>query len=188
MIMGRMWHRGGVPDDDTLTDESRQTGTHDRSPLTWIVAVAVGLVIAGAALFGLLNRGTDEPDAPSGGSPEPDGAPSVTRLTALPPAGRCMLPNVDVLREQTLAVDGVVRSVTEGKATLEPQRFYAGDETDLVVVTAPDRDLQALLAAVDFEEGRRYLVSATEQRVTLCGFSGRYTPELADLYAEAYGG
>ena len=175
-----------MPDDDTLTDESRQTGTRDRSPLTWIVAAAVGLVITGAAVFGLLNRGTDEPGTPSGRSPEPE-APSVTRLNAPPAPGRCMLPNVRVLRQQTLAVDGVVRSITEGMATLEPSRFYAGEESDLVVVSAPDRDLQALLAAVDFEEGERYLVSATDQQVTLCGFSGRHTPELADLYAEAYG-
>jgi hypothetical protein len=187
MPPGGMWHRGSVPDDDTLTDESRQTGTHDRNPLTWLVAVAVALLIAGAAVFGMLDRGGDEPGTPSETAPDTD-APRVTRLTAQPPPGRCMLPNVDVLRSQTLAFDGVVRSITEGEATLEPSRFYVGEEADLVVVKAPDRDLQVLLAAVDFREGKRYLVSATDGRVTLCGFSSRYTPELADLYVEAFGG
>ena len=182
-----MWHRGGVPADDTLTDESRRTGTHDRTPLTWLVAVAVMLLIAGAALFGLFNRGIDEPGTPSG-APSGSAAPSRTTLTAEPASGRCMSPNVGVLRQQTLAFDGVVRSIVDGEATLEPSRFYAGEATDVVVVQAPDQDLRALLAAVDFREGERYLVAATDGRVTLCGFSGPYGPELAALYERAYAG
>jgi hypothetical protein len=175
-----------VPADDILTDESRRTGTHDRTPLTWLVAVAVVLLIAGAALFGLFNRGTDEPTTPSDTPSGSAAAPSRTMLTAEQAPGRCMLPNVDVLRQQSLAFDGVVRSVVDGEATLEPSRFYAGEATDIVVVQAPDRDLQALLAAVDFREGERYLVAATDGRVTLCGFSGPYGPELAALYERAY--
>ena len=53
---------------------------------------------------------------------------------------------------------------------------------------APDRDLQALLAAVDFREGERYLVAASDGRVTLCGFSGPFSEELAELYAKAFPG
>jgi hypothetical protein len=187
MLLVRMWHRGAVPGDDTLIDESRRTGTQDRSPLTWLVAVAVVLLIAGAALFGLLSGGTDESESPSGEAsvsvPE-----SRATLTATPSEARCQLPNVQVLRSQALAFDGVVRSITEGEATLEPTRFYAGEATDRVVVQAPGRDLQALLAAVDFREGERYLVSATDGRVTLCGFSGPYTSELAALYGQAFPG
>jgi hypothetical protein len=185
MPPGQMWHRKGVPADDTLADESRRTGTHDRSPLTWLVAGAVVLLIAGAALFGLFNRGTDEPGTPSG-APAESAEPSRTLLNAVPASGRCMPPNAEVLRQQTLAFDGVVRSIVHGEATLEPSRVYAGEATDVVVVQAPDRDLQALLAAVDFREGERYLVAATDGRVTLCGFSGPYTPELARLYDAAY--
>ena len=182
-----MWHRGDVPDDDTLTDESRRTGTRDRSPLTWTVAIVVVLLIAGATLFALLNRGSDEPEAGSGGTSGAEPA-STTELVAEPSTERCMTPNVEVLRLQTVAFDGVVRSVTGGAATLEPSYFYAGEETAQVVVQAPDGDLQALLAAVDFHEGERYLVAASDGRVTLCGFSGAYTEQLARLYQEAFGG
>jgi hypothetical protein len=182
-----MWHRDDVPDDDTLTDESRRTGTRDRSPLTWTVAIVVVLLIAGAALFALLSRGSDEPEAGSGDR-SGAGSTSTTELVAEPSTERCMTPNVEVLRLQTVAFDGVVRSVTGGEATLEPSHFYAGDETAQVVVQAPDRDLQALLAAVDFREGERYLVAASDGRVTLCGFSGPYTEELERLYQGAFGG
>ncbi len=181
-----MWHRGPVPDDDTLTEESRRTGTHGRSPLTWLVAGVVVLVIAGAALFALLDRESDKGASPSD-TPLGADAPHTVELVAEPPTDRCMLPDVGVLRQQELAFDGVVRSVAGGQATLDPTRFYAGDEADVVVVKAPSGDLQALLAAVDLREGERYLVSATDGRVTLCGFSGPYTDQLAQLYTEAFG-
>jgi hypothetical protein len=187
MVGGPMWHRGDVPDDDTLTDESRRTGTRDRSPLTWLVAIVVVLLIAGATVFALLNRGSDGPEAGSGGTSGAEST-STTELVAEPSTERCMTPNVEVLRLQTVAFDGVVRSVTGGEATLEPSHFYVGEETAKVVVQAPDGDLQALLAAVDFHEGERYLVAASDGRVTLCGFSGAYTEELARLYEDAFGG
>lgn len=187
MLLGPMWHRGHVPDDDTMTDESRRTGTRDRSPLTWVVAVLVVLLIGAAAAFALLNRGADEPDATSGGSSGAESS-TTTELIAEPSTERCMIPNVEVLRLQTVAFDGVVRSVTGGEATLEVSHVYVGEETAQVVVQAPDRDLQALLAAVDFREGERYLVAASDGRVTLCGFSGPFSEELAELYAKAFPG
>ena len=187
MIRAPMWHREDVPDDDTLTEESRRTGTRDRSPLTWTVAGVVLLLIVGAVAFGLLNRGTDEADAPAdetiGADPR-----SVTELVAAPPSQRCMVPDADALRAQEVAFDGTVSTVAGGEATLEPSRFFAGDPTDLVVVKAPDGELQALLAAVDFREGERYLVAATGGSVAVCGLSGHYSQDLAALYAEAFGG
>ncbi len=193
MIRGRLWHRGVVPPDtpdtadETLTDESRQTGTRDRSALTWTIGLVVVLLIAAAVVFALLTRGDDEPGGTSGDTAELD-PPSVTELVATPSNERCMVPNARILERQTIAFDGVVRSVTGGEATLEPTRFYAGEPTERVVVSAPDRDLRALLSAVEFREGERYLVAATDGRVTLCGFSDRYSEGLASLYAEAFGG
>ena len=35
-------------------------------------------------------------------------------------------------------------------------------------------------------EGERYLVAASDGRVTLCGFSDAYSEELAGLYAQAF--
>lgn len=188
MIRRWVWHRGSVPADDTpLTEASRRTGTHGRSPLTWLVVAAVALVIVGAGLLALFGGESDDTDSPADAPSAGDTSHAVELLVSAP-AERCMLPNVRVLRQQELAFDGVVRSVAGGHATLDPDRFYVGGETDAVVVKAPDGDLQALLAAVDFREGDRYLVSATDGRVTLCGFSGPYTDDLAELYAEAFGG
>jgi hypothetical protein len=174
--------------EDTMShdvmDESRETGTRDRSPLTWLVAAAAVVVIAVAGGFLLVN-GEDSADPVAG-----EGAdPTVTDLRApAAAAGRCMVPTAERLATAPVAFDGVVTEQTDGLVTLEPSRWYAGDPTDLVTVTAPDRDLALLLTSVEFEEGGRYLVAATGGAVMICGFSGPHSGELADLYAEAFGG
>lgn len=185
MIRPRMWHRCSVPDDDTLTEESRRTGLRNRSPLTWTIAAVVLLVIVGALVFVLVDRGSDDVENPSGDATEGSDV-SRTELVATPATTRCLPPSADVLRQQDLAFDGVVSSVAGGLATLETTQFYVGEPTDVVVVKAPDGDLQQLLAAVDFQEGGRYLVSASDGQVTVCGLSGPYTEKLAVLYAQAF--
>ena len=173
------------PTDHDVLTETRETGTHGRGPLTWLMAAAAVVIIAGVGAFGVLRH-----DA--GTAPVPDAAdtPTVTALSA-PPAGgsaKCMVPNARVLAAQTLAFDATVDSVADGVVTLTPSHFYAGEATDLVTVEAPPSDLQALVGAVKFEPGQRYLVSATDGRLTVCGFSGPYTEGLSALYAEAFPG
>src|SRR3954451_21542616 len=64
-----------------LTTENRETGTHDRSRLTWLVAAAALVIIAGVGLFAVtnLNDGSGTPTASD--SPTAT-APTVTRLSA----------------------------------------------------------------------------------------------------------
>ncbi len=190
---------------DQLTDESRTDGTHGRSRLTWLVAAAAVVLIAAGVLVATM-RGADDPPVAGGpASPTPSQVPSqvpsqaagepgsVTRLGV--PAGgaapgRCLPPSESpqVLAAQTIAFDGVVTSISGDRVTLEPTTWYAGEATEQVVVAAPRADLTALLSAVTFAEGGRYLVSATDGQVTLCGFSAAYSPALADLYDGAFGG
>jgi len=155
-----------------------------RSPLTWVVAAAAAAVIGGVGLFALLDR--DPGSAP----PVAGGAPTVTELTA--PSvfgGRCMVPTAEVLSGSDVAFDGTVDEISGGSVTLTPTRWYAGVETDLVTVEAPSTDLRALIGAVDFRPGGRYLVAASDDgAVMVCGFSAPYDPQLAGLYAEAFGG
>lgn len=167
-----------------VTDESRETGTHDRSPLTWVVAAAAAAVIAVAGGFLFLNGDDGAQEV----APTPDDT-SVTQLQAPAPNGaRCMVPTAAVLSNAEVAFDGEVQEISEGMVTLAPTRWYAGEETDLVTVTAPDRDLAQLLVSVEFEEGGRYLVAANDGQVMICGFSAEHDDELAALYAEAFGG
>lgn len=177
---------------DTERFETREAGTRSRGPLTWLVAAAAAVVIAGVAIFAVTGArdGDDRPpgatDSTGGGPTEPA---SVTELTAASgPGGRCMTPNARLLTQQDVALRGTVQEITDGVVVLAPERFYAGEETDLVEVRAPAEELAALVGAVDFEAGGTYLVSATDGEVTVCGFSGPATPQLEALYDEAFPG
>ncbi|WP_193613329.1 hypothetical protein [Nocardioides lijunqiniae] len=178
----------------TPEQESRNDGTRNRSPLTWLVAAAA-VLIAGVGVFSLLGNDPERDDAPTAApsasaSVDPGStAPSVTELGAPPPAaGRCMVPTAEALSTAQVAFSGTVQSVEAGVVTLVPDRFYTGEATELVEVRATPDELTALVGAVSFEEGRRYLVSATDGQVTVCGFSGPLSPNLEALYVEAFPG
>ncbi len=166
-----------------LTTESRETGTRNRGPLTWLVAAAAVLVIAGVGIFGVRALTGDDDPAPTAGP-----VPSATHLEVSAPAGsaKCMVPNAEVLASADVAFDGTVTGIVGDEVTLEPTHWYAGDPTETVVVTAPSVQMQRVASGVSFETGGRYLVSATDGQVSLCGFSAPYDEGLAAIYAEAF--
>ena len=169
--------------------ESRATGTRRRGPLTWLVAAAAVVVIVGAGLFLLVN-GDDAPVTAA--DPEPTATAStegaVTELTAPDDQqGRCMMPSAEALVGNEVAFDGTVESIEGDRVTLAPTEWYAGEPTDRVTVQAPSDSMQTLLVAVEFEEGKRYLVTSSDgERLMVCGFSAPYSAGLASMYAEAF--
>jgi hypothetical protein len=167
-----------MSDTTTRTPESRESGTHDRSRLTWLVAAAAVVLIAAAAALGLAQR--DHGTTPSAGG-------SVTQLTYQVPAGRCMLPTAGALRQQSVAFRGTLVSLLDGRATFDIARWYAGGPTDSAEVTAPPRSIADLVRAADLRVGHEYLVSATDGRVTGCGLTGPDRGHLVDLYGQAFG-
>jgi hypothetical protein len=168
--------------------ESRETGIRNRSPLTWLVAAAA-VLLAAVGVFSLLGNDPDPADVPSAGPTSASTPTSMTVLTA--PAetnGRCMAPNAQALATAQLAFSGTVETVSADRVEIVPDRFYQGDPVDVIEVRAPAQQMTALVGAVRFEEGRRYLVSTTNSEVTVCGFSGPYSPDLEALYVEAFPG
>ena len=71
--------------------------------------------------------------------------------------------------------------------TLGVGHWYRGGDADQVTVDGPAGRPPGALAAVDFQDGQRYLVAANDGLVTVCGFTAAYSDELAALYAEAFG-
>lgn len=115
--------------------------------------------------------------------------PTTLELTVPATAtGRCMPPNVDNLKAQDTAFEGVVTAVADGSATLDVTESLKGADVDTATVAAPSADLQDLLIAVDFQQGETYLVSSLDGEVSVCGLSGPKDDLLTGLYAEAYAG
>ncbi len=152
------------------------------------------------ALVGLSACGSDASDgtaadtsSASSSSSEPaaeptSGADPVELVADTTTAGKCAVPSAETLSTFDTAFAGTVTLLEDGTATLAVDQWYAGGDADTVTVTSPSQDLAALLMAVEFEKGKSYLVSATDGRVTLCGFTGETTPELQALYDEAFAG
>ena len=162
---------------------TRRTRTLLASPL---LVLALALLSA----CGADGEPTDQPD--QGTASEQSDAESGSGTLALTAddsvAAKCAVPSAETLATFDTAFAGTVTSLDDGTATLSVDQWYAGDETDTVTVASPSEDLQDLLMAVEFEEGKSYLVSATDTRVTLCGFTAEQSPELEALYDEAFAG
>jgi len=166
-----------MSDTSTGVHESRETGTHGRSPLTWLVAAAAVVLIAGG-IFGLAAR--DHGSTPAAG-------PSVTELHSTSIRGLCVRPNAQVLRLQSIAFRGTLVSLTERTATFAASHWYAGGPTDLVKVKLMPRGIAETVQAADLTVGHDYLVAASDGNVTGCGFTGQATRSLQRLYDRAFG-
>ncbi|MBF4769692.1 hypothetical protein ISU10_18135 [Nocardioides agariphilus] len=173
------------PDVQTPADQRQEADPRRRTPLTWVLAAAAVLVIAGVGFFAL-NGG--EGRQPTATPPSSEAPRTVLHLTAPPPTqGRCAMVTARLLGNQDSAFDGTVTAIDGRSVTLEVSHWYRGGDQDLVVVEAPDPEMQALIQSVTFDQGGRYLVSATDGIVTVCGFSAAYSDDLAAIYAEAFG-
>ena len=175
------------------TTESRAAdGARQRSPLTWLLAAAAVVIIAGVGAFAVMNRGQDS--GPPTAGPDPTASTSASDVTELrapgaaATSGRCLPPSADVLSRAEVAFDGTVEEIQGDLVTLRATHWYAGSPTDLVTVKGPSETLQALLVAVDFQDGGRYLVAASDNgRVMVCGYSAEHSAQLERLYGQAFG-
>jgi len=126
------------------------------------------------------------------GGSDPAGTPNSTVTTLALPAGggtsmsSCVPFDVQYLRDMPLAFSGSATEVGDDSVTLEVDRWYKGGNAD--VVRLANYDLSTVsLDGFTFEGGERYLITATEGTVNVCGFSGPWNQELADAFGEAFG-
>jgi hypothetical protein len=141
------------------------------------VAAAVAVVAALAVGIGALV---------SSGDDAPESAP--LQLTTGETGGAfasCLQLTPEALAAAPLAFGGTVTAVDGDVVTLAVDHWYVGGDATTVQVTAT-MGLQALIGEVDFTVGGRYLVSAYDGIVDLCGFSGPATPELQAVYDQAF--
>ena len=103
-----------------------------------------------------------------------------------PGMASCLAVSADILRDMPIAFEATAVSVDGEQVVLDVIRWYAGGDAAQVVLTAPG-GMVALIGGIDFEVGGHYLVSALDGVVNYCGFTDVYSPELAAVYAEAFG-
>ncbi|GAA3593366.1 hypothetical protein GCM10022223_05330 [Kineosporia mesophila] len=147
------------------------------------VAAAALLAAAAAGLFAGLGNGPG-----NGSGPDPANPPSIERVTmdTSGAAAKCAPPTAELLRTADLAVEGTVRSVSNGVVTLDVSQVWTGDQVDVLDVAQTSGATEVLLGGTSFEVGRTYLVAVQDGRVRQCGYSGVASPELRALFDAAF--
>ena len=172
---------------DVLT-ESRENGTHNRSPLTWLVAAAAAVIIAGVGIFAVVNGtggGRADPAArrrPTRPSPQLVG-PGEAALSA-----RCMVPNADLLAD---AARGLRRHRGVDLRRAGHPRGHP------LVRRRPDRPgdrrgaergdpASSWPPCSSRTAGATSSPPTTSGELLVCGFSAPYSQGLASLYDQAF--
>lgn len=173
-------------DTDTITSHTTDTVVpfaprRRRWTLGALGAAAVGaLAVAGAAVGGVFD----------GGEPNLADAPTVLELSGGdvdPMMMSCLPTDASIIAQSPLAFRGVVDAIDGETVTLAVDEWYQGGDADVVTITAP-LGMEALIGGIAFEAGQPYLVSAYDGVVSYCGLSGPATPELQQMYDEAFPG
>jgi hypothetical protein len=159
--------------DQTTVDLPRRR----RGPVFW---GAIGTAAAAAAVVGIV--------VVVGGSAGDRPTTLALSLPAADVASSCLAFDVAFLGEIPVAFAGTVTAADTEQVTLDVDHWYRGGDADAVTLAVPDGQTSAALDGVDFRDGERYLVTATDGTVNGCGYSGPATPQLEDAFAEAFGG
>lgn len=170
---------------ETESTDVRTSETNPRQRSRWLAPLAAAAAVAAVAAGGFALVGGDDD---SGGKDAED--PTVVALTmpAVDSMQMCMQFSVDALRPMDLAFEGTATEVAGEQVTLDVDKWFKGGDADAVELTS-STDMGILLeGGVEFAEGERYLVTATGGTVNGCGFSGKWSADMAAAYAEAFGG
>ena len=112
----------------------------------------------------------------------------VLNVPAPDPMAMCVAFSTETLRPMETAFAGTVTDVTGEQVTLDVDRWYKGGDTDVVELTGSTDAGVMLEGGIEFVEGERYLVTATDGTLNGCGFSALWTQDMADEFEAAFAG
>ncbi|MGH9134407.1 MAG: hypothetical protein ACRDZZ_10755 [Ilumatobacteraceae bacterium] len=125
----------------------------------------------------------------TGGSSDDDPVMASYALQASDPMAMCLaIDEAPPPPSGASAFAGTVTDVTAENVTVEVDHTYAGEPADVVTLTTGADVTAVALDGVEFVAGERYLVTAVDGLVQICGASGPATPELEAVYARWFPG
>lgn len=165
----------------TLDDTGTTTTSRERRTGTGLRVLAAAAAAAALGTGALLVLGPDDG--------EPAAAPETLEL-ALPPGdvmSSCIQYSVDVLADMPVAFSATADAVGDGTVRLEVDRWYRGGSADVVELENPTGPMTSI-DGVEFTEGTRYLVTASEEgTVNGCGYTAEWSETMARDFGAAFG-
>ncbi len=145
------------------------------------IAIVAALAILAAAVWAAASFGDDD-------AADVVAAPAlVLSLGDDSAMASCLAMDTTILAGMSPAFAATATAVEGEKVTLTVDRWYAGGDATTVELNAQPGQA-ALIAGFDFEVGEQYLITAAEGNVNFCGYSGPATPELTNLFNQAFPG
>ena len=137
-----------------------------------VIALAVGIAVAN-----------------SGGTSKKSQL-AFTLPKAGPAAGSCIQFSTDLLAQAADAFSGTVTAVADGTVTVTVDHWYnaSGPKADVVTLTSDTTAGAVNELGVQFAQGTKYFVSATDGHVNGCGYSGEASAELQTAFETAFPG
>lgn len=170
----------------TVTMNEQENRTEEtRSRSRWLVPAVAAAAVAAIAVGGYAVVAGDD----GGGAKDEQQTELALTLPASDPmTTMCIQFSVEALSMAEVAFAGTATDVTGDQVTLDVDHWYKGGDADVVEVTGSSDAGVLLEGGIQFAEGERYLVTATDGNVGVCGFSSEYTDEMAAAFDEAFGG
>lgn len=101
----------------------------------------------------------------------------------------CMMFDVAQLRTAGVAFGGTVTAIDSENVTLDVDRWFKGEpEADVVTIAIPPGGDNVALDGVEFVQGKRFLISATDGVLGTCGYSGPASAEFEKSFEQAFPG
>lgn len=163
--------------------ENRTEETPSRS--RWLVPGVAAAAVAAIAVGGYAFVAADDG---GGAKDEQQTELALTVPSADPMTSMCIQFSAEALSPMEVAFAGTATDVTGDQVTLDVDHWYKGGDADVVEVTGSSDAGVLLEGGIEFTEGERYLVTATDGNVNGCGFSGLYTADMAAAFDQAFGG
>lgn len=160
-------------DTDTRTQPARSTADGGRRRLLSLAAAAALLVVGGGVTWGIL--------ANEGQSPSSSGALALSVEDATADVW-CGETTVDMLRDYPIAFEGTVVSKEGHQVDFRIDHWFRGGDAAKAQLSNSDNAPENFL----FEVGRRYLVTAENGVVPLCGGTNEATDGTESLFREAF--
>lgn len=168
---------------ETVQTSEPSTPRRSRLPIMAAAAAAVAALSIGAVVL-----------ASDDNAPTTKPKPKTTLALQMPAAAggasmnSCIQFDVNFLKDMSPAFAGTVTAVDGDTVTLAVDRWYTGGSADVVTLTQPGGNTSVALDGVAFEQGKRYLVTASEGTVNGCGYSGEATADFEKAFDEAFPG
>jgi hypothetical protein len=167
-----------------ITETTPSTPRFRAKGKTWLAAAAAVAAIAIGTTVAL-NPGSGSEDSTVAA------APVVLALQgsgADPMMQMCMQFDVNQLKTADVAFAGVVTAIGTDKVTLDVDRWFKGTpKADQVTLAIPPGGDNVALDGIEFVQGQRYLISATDGVLGTCGYSGPASADFEKSYEQAFG-